>query len=241
MGTVVGVAAGLGGMALGAGITVARKTLTPENLAQIAVAGVGGGPQAAAAVAGAKLSESAMSLLEPGTATGYARQTLHILQDNGIPVPEQAEMAVSLASWLSTSEHNAYADRPVLPDGRTPAAATTDWVEAITADLSESDSPSPSTESTTTSSDDGASDQLAEAERGIDALDRVDFDSDKATKALAAVDASTSSSSATSTGESSSASQTTTSGRDDTATSSSTPSSALPSTERAETTTTEGK
>lgn len=243
MGTVVGVAAGLGGMALGAGITVARKTLTPENLAQIAVAGVGGGPQAAAAVAGAKLSGSAMSLLEPGTATGYARQTLHILQDNGIPVPEQAEMAVSLASWLSTNEHNAYADRPVLPDGRSPAAATTDWVEAITADLSEADSSTSTTESTTTAREDGQSGlPEADAERGIDALDRVDFDSDKATKALAAVDSSSTTTSApTSASESSPASQTTTSGRDHTATSSSTPPSTLPSTEQAETTSIEGK
>lgn len=171
VGTVVEVAAGIGGMALGAAITVARKTITPENLAQIAVAGVTGGPQAAGAIAVARLSESAMSLLEPGTASGYARQTLQILKDAGVPVPEQVELAVSLAAWLSTNEHNAYGERPVLPDGRSPAAATRDWVQAIAADVTA-----------------GGTDPLTPAPRqtqvGLSALDSVEFNRDAARAAL---------------------------------------------------------
>lgn len=190
VGTVVGVAAGLGGMALGAGITVARKTVTPENLAQIAIAGVTGGPQAAGTVAAAKLSQSAMTLLEPGSASGYARQTLQILKDNGVPVPEQAEMAVSLAAWLSTSEHNAYADRPMLPDGRSAAAATNDWVEAIVADLDEEESSSQAPESSSETPD-----KASTADQGMNALEAVDFDSEKAHKALASIGTDTTSSS----------------------------------------------
>lgn len=171
VGTVVEVAAGIGGMALGAAITVARKTITPENLAQIAVAGVTGGPQAAGAVAVARLSDSAMSLLEPGTASGYARQTLQILKDAGVPVPEQVELAVSLAAWLSTNEHNAYGERPVLPDGRSPATATRDWVQAIAADVTAD-----------------SADPLAPAPRqtqvGLSALDSVEFNRDAARAAL---------------------------------------------------------
>lgn len=171
VGTVVDVAAGIGGMALGAGITVARQTITPENLAQVAVAGATGGPQAAGAVAVARLSESAMTLLEPGSASGYARQSLQVLRDAGIPVPEQVELAVSLSAWLSTSEHNAYGERPVLPDGRSPAAATTDWVQAIAQDVTA-----------------GGDDPLPEAPRpsvdGVSALEPVEFDSGTARTAL---------------------------------------------------------
>lgn len=139
---IVPVAAGLGGMALGAGITVAKQTLTPENIAQIGMAGVTGGPQAAGTVAVAKLSDSAMSLLEPGTASGYARETLQLLKDNDIAVADEVEMAVNLSAWMSLTEHVAYGERAMLPDGRSAAEATTNWVEAIAADLTaDSDTP----------------------------------------------------------------------------------------------------
>lgn len=182
--TVVEVAVGIGGMALGAGITVARKTITPENLAQIAVAGVTGGPQAAGAVAVAKLSQSAMTLLEPGSATGYARQTLQILKDAGVPIPEQVELAVSLSAWLSTGEHNAYGERPVLPDGRSASQATNDWVEAIAADV------------TAGGSDPVIQDAL-HAPSGLSALEPVEFNADAARAALIDLDGGTETSAST--------------------------------------------
>lgn len=173
--TVVDVAVGIGGMALGAGITVARKTITPENLAQIAVAGVTGGPQAAGAVAVAKLSQSAMTLLEPGSATGYARQTLQIFKDAGVPIPEQVELAVSLSAWLSTNEHNAYGERPVLPDGRSASQATNDWVEAIAADV-------------TAGGSDPVIQDAVHAPTGRSALENIEFDADAAHAALIDLD-----------------------------------------------------
>lgn len=139
---VVPVAAGLGGMALGAGITVAKRTLTPENIAQIGMAGISGGPQAAGAIAAAKLTESGMTLLEPASASGYARDVLDLLDDNDIPVADEVKLAVNLSSWMSLTEHIAYAERAMLPDGRSAAQATTDWVQAIASDLTaDSDTP----------------------------------------------------------------------------------------------------
>ena len=133
---VVSAAAGIGGMALGAGITVLRQTLTPENLAQIALAGVTGGPQAAAAVAVAKLTNAGMSLLEPASASGYARQVLQVLKDSGMEPPKIVELAVDLSAWTSAVEHNMYGERAMLPDGRSAAAATQDWVKAAAVDVS---------------------------------------------------------------------------------------------------------
>ena len=129
------------------------------------------GDPVAGAVAVAKLSESAMSLLEPGSASGLARQTLQVFKDAGVPVPEQVELAVSLTAWLSTNEHNAYAERPVLPDGRSPAAATVDWVQAIAQDVTA-----------------GSDEPLAPAPRrsvdGLSALATVEFDNQAARAAL---------------------------------------------------------
>lgn len=165
---VVSAAAGIGGMALGAGITVLRQTLTPENLAQIALAGVTGGPQAAAAVAVAKLTNAGMSLLEPASASGYARQVLQVLKDSGMETPKIVELAVDLSAWTSAVEHNMYGERAMLPDGRSAAAATQDWVKAAAVDVSADAAPT-------------IPEQVA---RGADALAPTQFDVSQALNAL---------------------------------------------------------
>ena len=165
---VVSAAAGIGGMALGAGITMLRQTLTPENLAQIALAGVTGGPQAAAAVAVAKLTNAGMSLLEPASASGYARQVLQVLKDSGMETPKIVELAVDLSAWTSAVEHNMYGERAMLPDGRSAAAATQDWVKAAAVDVSADAAPT-------------IPEQVA---RGADALAPTQFDVSQALNAL---------------------------------------------------------
>lgn len=132
---VVPLTARLGGMALGTGITVARKTLTPENISQIAMAGVAGGPQAAAAVAGEKFARTGMTLLNPSYVSGRSREVLQAVKDSGFTVPETMELAVDLSSWLSVDEHVAYGKRPIMPDGRTAEQATQQWLVAGAGDM----------------------------------------------------------------------------------------------------------
>lgn len=132
---VVPLTARLGGMALGTGITVARKTLTPENIAQIALAGVSGGPQAAAAVAGEKFAKTGMTLLNPSYVSGRSREVLQAVKDSGFTVPETMELAVDLSSWLSVDEHVQYGKRPIMPDGRTAEQATQQWLVAGAGDM----------------------------------------------------------------------------------------------------------
>lgn len=167
-------AAGLGGMALGTGVTVVKDTLTPQNIGQIAMAGVSGGPEAAATVGAAKFAQSGMKLLEPATASGKAREALTVIDDAGFEVPEIMKIATELASWLSVTEHIEYGNRAMMPDGRTAEEATQDWLLAAAADASGDD----------TLTDD----LLGEAiDFGVDALAEVDFDSqvaDAATSAL---------------------------------------------------------
>lgn len=126
----------LGGMALATGVTVVRDTLTPANVAQIAIAGVSGGPQAAATVAGGKFAETGMKLLQPGMASGKAREVLTAVEESGFTVPETMKIAVELSAWLSTTEHVEYGNRPILPDGRTAEKATQDWILAAAGDTS---------------------------------------------------------------------------------------------------------
>lgn len=129
----------LGGMALGTGITWVRDSLTPENIGQIALAGVTGGPQAAATMASAKFSEAGMALLNPANIAGKSREVLQAVKDSGFTVPETMELAVEMSSWLSTDEHVQYGKRPLMADGRTAEEATQQWLTATVSDASGAD------------------------------------------------------------------------------------------------------
>lgn len=129
----------LGGMALGTGITWVRDSLTPENIGQIALAGVTGGPQAAATMASAKFSEAGMALLNPANIAGKSREVLQAVKDSGFTVPETMELAVEMSSWLSTDEHVQYGKRPLMADGRTAEEATQQWLTATVGDASGAD------------------------------------------------------------------------------------------------------
>ena len=80
----------LGGMALAAGITVAKKFLTPSNIAQIAAAATLN-PAAGATVAGVKIIEASTDLFTPETATTGATRLLDEATASGVEVPEVAE------------------------------------------------------------------------------------------------------------------------------------------------------
>lgn len=167
-------AARLGGMALGTGITVAKDAITPQNLAQLAVAGVSGGPQAAATVAAGQFARSGMKLLEPSMASGKAREVLTIVEDSGFEVPEIMKIAVELSAWLSVTEHIEYGNRALMPDGRSAEQATQDWLLAAAGDTS-GNSAIPG-------------DLMDQAiDFGVDALSDVAFDADMATAATTAL------------------------------------------------------
>lgn len=122
--------ADLGGMALGAAITTAKKTLRPENLAAIGAAGATGGVPAAGAVALAKLSEAGLDLIKPENVSVFTRRAMESLNRSGLGVADIAKVAVELSRWKSLNEHTSYGTRPMMADGRTAVAASVDWVVA---------------------------------------------------------------------------------------------------------------
>lgn len=124
----------IGGMALAAGITVAKKTVTAENLAMIAAAGVAG-PQAAVAVAAGKLAEASLDLLSPELVGGASRRVLDEVQAAGFNEQTLTTVATQAAQWNNQNAHMSYASAPVSADGRTAAELTTDWAVAAAADV----------------------------------------------------------------------------------------------------------
>lgn len=165
----------IGGMALGAAVTTTKRTLTPENLTQIASAGVTAGPEAAGAVTMAKFAESGQVLLQPEHTSMFSRRAMNSLSEHDLIEGELAEIAVSLANWESINAHTEYGNRSMMPDGRTAIDATVDWVLATAQDAGAGgELPADSDES-------GVVGSLGES-----ILD-VEYDTDAATDALASL------------------------------------------------------
>lgn len=122
----------LGGMALGKGITIAKKAITVENLAQVASAGITN-PKAGLAVAAAKLADAALEVLTPETVTGMADEVFKEIDVLGITGDGLAETAVQAAGHGNA--HNSYGSRPATADGRSSIDATVDWAVAASRDV----------------------------------------------------------------------------------------------------------
>lgn len=122
------VAAGaqIGGMALAAGITVAKKTLTPSNIAQIAAASAIS-PAAGAGVALLKAGEAAIDLVSPLTLTSAAVRLSDEAEAAGIDDHGLAEAAVQ-AAVSSGMGKNSYRTQPVTTSGKSATGATSDWL-----------------------------------------------------------------------------------------------------------------
>lgn len=124
------VAAGqkIGGMGLAAGITIAKKAITPQNIAAVSAASAAS-TAAAAAMAGAILAKSAVEVLTPATATSAAMRVVDEAKAAGIEPNQQAEAAIEAAvSRTVTASDSAYRTRPVMASGASASGATTSWL-----------------------------------------------------------------------------------------------------------------
>lgn len=164
----------LGGMALAAGITVAKKVLTPSNIAQIAAAATLD-PMAGATVAGVKIIEASTDLFTPQTATTGAVRLLDEATASGVEVPEVAEAAVTTVVSESVGQA-AYKNQVVTDSGQTPASATTRWLSAMAADeLGQAASPElVAASNNTTTSQKGATFDRAASKTAMESLKTTD-------------------------------------------------------------------
>lgn len=120
----------IAGMGLAAGITVARKTLTPSNLAAISAAGATD-PLLGIGVATAKFAEAALETVSIETATGLAGRVFDEVQAAGLDEKAVASVATDVATWSQLASNDSYAQVPVTADGRSATDATVDWISSL--------------------------------------------------------------------------------------------------------------
>lgn len=124
----------LAGMALGASITVAKKTLTLENIAQIALAGAAN-PAAGAAVLVGQLAVNATDVVTPATVDSGLRRVAGEIKHTVTDTAGLVDMATKTQTWNTIDSHGAYDRIPFSASGQSPAALTQQWVLAAANDL----------------------------------------------------------------------------------------------------------
>lgn len=128
----------IAGMGIGAAVTVAKKVLAPESIAQIAAAGVAG-PEAAVAVLGARLLDATIQLIPPVTVDQAAKFAWKEIEQGVVDNQGLAKMAFDTRYWQTAAQHGSYSTVPVGTSAETPTQFTTDWIVALAKDLTGSD------------------------------------------------------------------------------------------------------
>lgn len=124
----------LAGMALAASITVAKKTLTPQNIAQIALAGAAN-PAAGAAVLVGQLAVSAAEVITPATVDSGLRRVVGEIEHTVTDTTGLVEMATETQTWNAIDAHGMYDRTPFSASGQSPAAITQQWAIAAANDI----------------------------------------------------------------------------------------------------------
>ncbi|MFC9556055.1 cutinase family protein [Rhodococcus sp. NPDC056960] len=135
-----------GVMGFQAGVAIAKKVLTPENIGQLAAVGLAN-PPAALGLLALKVGDAALDLFPPATGREVERyiykEVTRGVQDNKGLV----KMATDLKYWDAARNHAVYDVNVVDAVGRTAAGFTVAWLTEIAAALTDTDRPT----STTTS------------------------------------------------------------------------------------------
>jgi hypothetical protein len=114
----------LGVLGMNSAVTIAKKSITPETIAQVAAVGLAN-PAAGLAVLGTKVAATATEVLAPvgmqaaGAVFDYA--TKEVEDNDGL-----IQMATDVTYWKHWQNHTAYGSTPVTDDG----TAATDYVAA---------------------------------------------------------------------------------------------------------------
>lgn len=124
----------LAGMALGASITVAKKTLTPENIAQIALAGAAN-PAAGVAALVAKLAISATDVITPATVNSGMQRVAGEIEHTVTDTAGLVDLATETQTWDTINAHGMYDRTPFSAAGQSPAGIAQQWAVAAASDV----------------------------------------------------------------------------------------------------------
>ncbi|WP_157170460.1 cutinase family protein [Nocardia carnea] len=125
-----------GVMGFNAAITLARKILTPTNIASLVAVGMTN-PTAAVADLGMKLAGAVLDLVPPATISAGVRYIFNEVTRDVTDNAGLVKMATDLRYWNSGAQHTSYDIAQVGVDGQTPARYTVDWFAALANALGE--------------------------------------------------------------------------------------------------------
>jgi hypothetical protein len=125
----------LGVMGFNAAVTVAKKVLTPANIAQFASVGLAN-PVAGLAAFGMKLGGAVLDLFPPATVNQGIQYIFHQIQSGIVDNQGLVKMATDLRVWDVQRQHTSYDAATDTASGQTPAKFTVEWFTALAQALS---------------------------------------------------------------------------------------------------------
>lgn len=121
------------GIAINTGITIARKVITPANIAEIGTVGLTN-PAAGLALFGSKLGQAALEMLPQNWANQAETAIVNELSTDIRDNKQLIAMAADVTYW-NTAKHFMYDKTPLAADGATAVQFATNWAIAAVTDL----------------------------------------------------------------------------------------------------------
>ncbi|CCQ18406.1 putative membrane protein [Rhodococcus sp. AW25M09] len=138
----------VGLVAVNAVVSVAKKVITPQTIAEVSAAGLSN-PAAAFAVIAAKTAKAVIELVPPATSKRVVQQAFNVVKNELTANKDLFDLA-ALTSYANTiAAHTGYGTAAATPQGESTTQFVADWLAAAAADFGDSSS---DTASSTTSS-----------------------------------------------------------------------------------------
>ncbi|MEA1798709.1 cutinase family protein [Rhodococcus qingshengii] len=127
------------GLGVNTAVTLARKVVTPENIAQIAAVGLAN-PAAGLALFGAKLGQATFEMLPANIADRTATTAVKFIKDNISDNAGLIKMATDTKYWQVQANHGSYMSDAVTNAGGSTIDYAAQWLTALVKDLTRTDS-----------------------------------------------------------------------------------------------------
>lgn len=124
----------IGTIGLGAVVTVARKVLTPDTIAELATVGMAN-PVAALAVLGTKVAAAVVELVPPQSVSRWVNEAFNAITGEITDNTQLYELSSRTRYSDTDGRHGSYTTTPATPTGRSALATTADWFAAAAHDL----------------------------------------------------------------------------------------------------------
>lgn len=123
----------LGTIGLNSMVAVAKKVITPQNIAELATVGLAS-PQAALGLLVGRVGEAVVDLAAP-TVTRMSGKVIEVIEQEVEANKELPAMVADVNYWKAAQAHGSYFNTPSTATGSTAAEVTTQWLTALAEDL----------------------------------------------------------------------------------------------------------